>query len=193
MADLRLFLAVPVPVEIQQVLGATLGDLRDALGREGWRWVAPGNLHLTLRFLGDLPVEAVAEIQGRMASAVAGVGPIPVVGRGIGGFPPGRSPRVLWVAVDSAGQAVSRLQERLARATADLGEPEREGGWIPHITLARSRPGGKVRGSDWEHLQERYRTVEFGRWTADAVDLLASEPGPLGPRYSRVGGVALTG
>lgn len=192
MVGLRLFLAVPVPLEIREVLGATLGDLRRVLGRAGWKWVPPENLHLTLRFFGHLPADAVTEIQGRMVPAVAGVRPIPVVCRGVGGFPPGRPPRVLWVGLDSAGEAVSRLQERLARATADLGQPEREGRWVPHLTLARSRPGGRVRGAAWEHLQQRYRTRELGAWTVDAVDLMASELGPEGPRYSRVGGVSLT-
>lgn len=184
MASLRLFLAIPVPPDVQAALAALMTELRRSLGREGGlKWVAPENLHLTLRFFGELPEAAVAEIHSRLGAAMAGFIPFPVVCRGLGGFPPERPPRVIWVGMESEGDRLPQLQQRVVEATADLGQPERTESWTPHVTLARVRPGSRVRGPDWALALERHRAVKFGSWTVFGVHLISSELRSEGATY----------
>lgn len=124
----RLFVAIDLPTEVRDQVSGVCRDL------PGARWVPADQLHLTLRFIGEVDDagfrgirEALAAVKGeRFATAV----------RGIGHFPPGRHPRVLWVGL-SGSDALFSLQERIERAVVAAGIPAEGRRFPPHITLAR--------------------------------------------------------
>jgi RNA 2',3'-cyclic 3'-phosphodiesterase len=130
---LRLFIAVDLPVEIRADVEALMGHLHNA------RWVNPEQLHITLRFLGDTPEDALPAIRDGLARVKQDCFPLRL--RGVGVFPesrPGRSrkpPRVLWLGIESAGELASLKQAIDAALGAEPTQNEQA--FSPHLTLAR--------------------------------------------------------
>ncbi|MEJ2033667.1 MAG: RNA 2',3'-cyclic phosphodiesterase [Deltaproteobacteria bacterium] len=124
----RLFVAIDLPGEIKEKLGAM------GFGIPGAKWVEPEQLHLTLRFIGEVDGGVFADIR----EALEGVQGEPFAMRlkGFGHFPPRKQPRVLWVGVE-ANEDLVRLRNRVEKAMVRVGlEPEHRK-FSPHITLAR--------------------------------------------------------
>lgn len=153
------------------------------------RLVEPRNLHLTLRFLGDIEEARVDEIHGAMKRSVGGVAPFEIGFHGAGAFPNLSYIRVVWVGLRGA-EPLQELARRLDAELSGIGM-EKEGGFSPHITLARvkSRAGR-------ERLQEILRAradEDFGSMRVEKVKLKRSVLGREGPVYSDVREVALEG
>ena len=133
----RLFVAIDLPE-------AVVGELaRFCCGMPGARWVAPEQLHLTLRFVGEVDGGLFREIREALNAVDGGAFDLRV--KGFGYFPPRKAPRVLWAGVEPA-EGVTALRSRIEKAVVRLGlEPEPRK-FSPHITLARldGTPVGKV-------------------------------------------------
>lgn len=134
----RLFAAIEIPPEVRDRVAAVRDRLRDV----GWRakWVNPEGTHLTLKFYGNVPVDAIPALAGALRPAVAKSAPFTIEAAGAGAFPNPRRPRVLWLGVD--GEEVRRLaalQQAVERASATQGYPPEERAFHPHLTLARVR------------------------------------------------------
>lgn len=183
----RLFIAVPVPADVEAAITAVVERVRSAAtpadGRDV-RWVRLDSLHLTLRFLGPTPADrveatAAATRSAAMASPVFDV----VLGRA-GAFPNGKRPRALWVDVL---EGVDELAAVAGRVDGEL----RERGWAfddrpfrAHLTLARAdgiRAGATVAA----RLIEAARDLEL-RFTADRIVLFESHTGGGPARYEPV-------
>ncbi|MFZ5762853.1 MAG: RNA 2',3'-cyclic phosphodiesterase [Thermodesulfobacteriota bacterium] len=133
----RLFVAIDLPEAVVEELA------RFCCGMPGARWVAPEQLHLTLRFVGEVDGGLFREI--REALNVVDGGAFDLRVKGFGYFPPRKAPRVLWAGVEPA-EGVTALRSRIEKAVVRLGlEPEPRK-FSPHITLARldGTPVGKV-------------------------------------------------
>ena len=138
---MRLFLALELSDELRAGIARVRRDLE--AGLPGWRWVRPENVHLTLRFLGEVPDDRVAGHHEAWRRAAAECGPVRLEIGGAGVFPPRGAPRVLWCGVSAnhpAGE-IERLAAALEGAARDEGfAPERRP-FRPHLTLARARRG----------------------------------------------------
>lgn len=187
----RLFVALPVPPEFQAVIGRAQAKLKRASPPGAVRWGRPGQFHMTLKFLGDILSAQLPALQAALAGACAGFETFEVAAGGIGFFPNARSPRVIWAGVSDDGKALNELHRRIHAAVlpfapADVGER-----FAGHITLGRIRPG---RQSSLKRIFDRLaalRDAEFGRWTADRVELLRSELTPDGARHEVVAAFGL--
>jgi 2'-5' RNA ligase len=125
---IRLFVAIPLPADIRARLGLLSG------GIPGAAWVEPENLHLTLRFIGEVEEPAVAEIAAALETVEAA--PFSFALDGMGDFGSGKRLRALWVGV-ALNEALDHLQARIESALVRLGlEPEHRR-FTPHVTLAR--------------------------------------------------------
>lgn len=126
----RLFVSVDVPDDVKQVLARLAGDV------PGARWLEPDEIHLTVRFIGEVDGLVFDDV----LSALDGVrlAPFTLVLRGVGHFPPRGEPRVLWAGVERS-DALRALHDRVESAAVRAGvEPERRK-FSPHVTLARLR------------------------------------------------------
>ena len=134
---MRLFVALSLPEDVQQRLSGL------ANGLPGARWVKPENLHLTLRFLGEVDNLAAADVDDALAKIRSPGFDLSL--NGIGHFGEGRKLRALWVGVDASDQLM-RLQEKIEQALIRAGLPPEPRKFKPHITLARfkSNPGDKL-------------------------------------------------
>lgn len=125
---MRLFVALDLPADLKQRLA------RLATGIEGARWSAADNLHITLRFIGEVGRAEAAEIDETLACLQAPSFALKIVG--VGAFGEGREARSLWAGVERA-EPLLHLQRKIERALSshDIDADKRK--FAPHITLAR--------------------------------------------------------
>ena len=124
----RLFLAIDIPGEIKEQLALFAGELPAA------RWVPAEQLHLTLRFIGEVGPQTFAAIKAALSGLTFRRFTLEL--RGAGHFPPGNHPRVLWVGVQPSA-ALGELHRELELALIDPGITPDERPFSPHLTLAR--------------------------------------------------------
>jgi RNA 2',3'-cyclic 3'-phosphodiesterase len=133
-----------VAVELSEEAKKGLARLRRELERDEHRfvkWVDPGGIHLTLKFLGNIPSKRVTEITEAMGKAAQGISPFHLEISGLGAFPSLKQARVFWVGVGGELDRLARLQQNIDSALAALGFAKEERPFVPHLTLARVREG----------------------------------------------------
>lgn len=129
-------MAVELPENVREALGRLQDELKRQ-GLSGLRWVRPGAIHLTLKFLGETPAEKAPEIEVALAAAVKGTSPFSLALGETGTFGGGRGPRVLWLALAGELPRLRALQAAVEGALVGIGFPPEERGYSPHLTLAR--------------------------------------------------------
>lgn len=137
----RTFVALLIPPAWTEYLGAVSDRLRE--GTSGLSWVKPGNIHVTIRFLGDLGDSGVKRVCDAVARETAALqAPLARLGE-LGGFPSLGRPRVLWVGFSEGEEEVRALGEAVSDGIrrAGFGPPDKP--FRPHLTLARVREGAK--------------------------------------------------
>ena len=167
----RLFTALEIP----ELLRTRLSLLRAPLN--GAKWVEPENMHITLRFAGDIDGRTADEFADLLAEATAKPFAVSIAGAGSFG---GRDPRVLWAGVEARPEldALYRANERAARA-AGLDPDPRD--FRPHVTLARMR--GARQGAVARFLEENGDLL-LEPFMVTQFALLSARPGSGGPPYA---------
>ncbi len=179
---LRLFIAAALPDETRDVLYR----MREKFLRSGLdvKTVSTEAMHLTLKFLGDVPEERVPEITAAMERAVAGQKPFSLSARGAGVFPGFKNPRVVWVGVGGDTDPLADLAARLDGELAALGfEPESRR-FSPHLTLARAR--GKLPPDRTMKAVEGLADMGSKPFIVDRLTLYKSELLPQGARHTPI-------
>jgi 2'-5' RNA ligase len=166
----RLFTGLEIPPGIRQHLGLLRGPLVRA------RWIAPEDMHITLRFAGDLDARTASAFAEELA-AIRGKS-FAVTIKGVGAFG-GRDPRVLWAGVEAGGElaALYRANERAARAVGI--EPDSRQ-FRPHVTLARLR---RARPEAVARFLGENGALHTPPFLATKFLLLSARPGSGGPPY----------
>jgi 2'-5' RNA ligase len=183
--DLRLFAALPLPEDLVDRLVAVQRSLDRHWPPRSVRWVRRDQLHLTVRFYGNVaPSDAPALLEA-LRGACAGTGPLDLNLTGLGGFPDPRHPRVVWAGVSGDVDGLDQLQERIEAATGIFGEHQETREFQPHLTLGRvafdrGRQPALPSSPTWTGLE----TDDLGHWTATAVHLIRSQLDPTGARYT---------
>jgi RNA 2',3'-cyclic 3'-phosphodiesterase len=187
----RLFVALEIPATVRDNLAAQIDELRDLpapSAEKRLRWVRPENLHVTLKFIGE--VEA-AKLDG-IRSALTAIGlhaPVGLHFRGLGFFPDETYPRVLWVGLHASGN-LRVLASAVDSALEGQGIARDARAFTPHLTLARFEP----RGFD-EKLRiaiQKNSEREFGAFEAREFHLLQSKLKPSGAEYTSLAAFPLT-
>lgn len=186
---LRLFIAVPLPPLLKEEIGKVLDRLRQGAG--GVRWVRAENVHITLKFLGNVPGERVREVAQAMRRAAEGHAPFEIEIRGAGGFPTDRSPRVLWIGIGDERGGLFELYRDLQKELSPLGFPPEEREFRPHLTLGRVKADKDKRRVSL--LLEEIKGREFGRMEVKELILYESRLKPSGAEYHDLERAALGG
>lgn len=172
---LRVFFALELPSEARERAAKAAQALRAGVPR-GVRWVPPENLHLTLKFLGDVDAAQVPRLLGRAEAKLWPVPPFEVELAGLGALPSARSARVLWLGVRKGNREMARIARKLDAAAASIGVERERRPFQAHLTLGRLRPPAHVA---LERL-EAPRGIAFG---VEEVILYESRLSPDGARY----------
>ena len=138
MKEIRAFIAIELPHEIKNDLSNILKRLKS--GREkSVKWVDPNNIHLTLKFLGNIPESNIVDITQAVTQASSFTYPFNLELKGLGAFPNLRSPRVVWVGIGGDIRSVSNLQRQVDQSLTHLGFSPEKREFSPHLTLGRVR------------------------------------------------------
>jgi RNA 2',3'-cyclic 3'-phosphodiesterase len=175
---MRLFAALPIPEPARSEMAGLLQRLRG--GDWPVRWVHEDNVHLTLKFFGEVPPDRLDVIAEALQFAVPGTGPLELSLAEPGVFPNLRRPRVVWVGV-TAPAALELLQDRLERRAEAIGFAPEGAPYHPHLTLGRVREGHRLPAGALEQLQAGYRPVSF---LVEQLVLYESVAGRGAPRYT---------
>jgi 2'-5' RNA ligase len=136
MSVIRAFIAIALPPDIQECLQLVSTNLKEQLGEKAVRWVPVENIHLTLKFLGDVSVANLDVLKEIISAEAASHKPMEFsVGR-LGAFPKARRPRVIWVGVEAPSELFA-LQRGIEARTTRVGYPPDERDFSPHLTLGR--------------------------------------------------------
>ena len=194
MEQIRSFIAI----ELNESINAALTDLQEQLKakvpRGSVRWVRPEGIHLTLKFLGNVPANRIEEIERALIQACAGVPSFSFSVGGLGCFPNPRRPRVVWVGVQEETGTLARLQRAIENGMEKLGFAPEGRKFDPHLTLGRTQrrasPGDVRRLGQ---LVEETNIGELGQMEARVVSLIRSDLRPTGAVYTQLAAVGLEG
>lgn len=185
----RLFIALSVPEPLQQDWHRWQRSAQRHLP-EGLRWTPPHQLHLTLRFLGDVACQQVAELAEAFQRACAAVPPFTLAFQNLGCFPSPERPRVLWAGLGGDLTRLCTLQQRILAETRRWGQTE-DRPFVAHLTLARIRDGSPAaRHGLGKHLA-RLPSLPAGSWSVEVVILYRSQLQPGGAVHTELARCAL--
>jgi 2'-5' RNA ligase len=184
---MRLFIAVNIPPAVRDDIYADAEPLRAATNAV--RWVASSNLHVTLKFLGEQDEALVSPLHEALESVAARHASIAIETTEVGAFPNFRRPRVVWVGM-TGERALQSLAGDIDRALTPLGIPAEARAFQAHLTLGRVK--SELRPADATTLAAAAKSCRGARaFALRTVDLMRSELGPGGSRYSVVAAVPL--
>ena len=179
MPNVRTFIAVDLPTEVKSQIGEILSPLKP-LSRS-IRWVRAAGLHLTLKFLGEIPEEQLPDLVTALEEVLFGRAAFDFRLSGLGGFPNLRRPRVLWIGVPEGDEPLRELAGAVEKALIPCGYPPEKRPFSPHLTIGRVRSPRGI-----EPVLDRLPAVDFdsGPVTAGAVKVMKSQLKPTGAEYS---------
>jgi RNA 2',3'-cyclic 3'-phosphodiesterase len=189
---MRIFVALDLDSAIRERIQKFVEEVR--VTAPDARWISGEALHVTLKFIGEQPDAAIAQIEAALRSIRAG--PFQVSFSGTGFFPTPRAARVFWIGIQ-AEDALTRLAKTIDESLGLIGIPKDDRAYSPHLTLARARGGsgapGQRKGDKSNHqfakLQEFLTThsvPEFGTMTAREFFLYRSQLSSKGSQYTKI-------
>lgn len=194
MPSIRTFIAVRLTQEVLDALENVQARLRGGRGGRAGRWAKVESIHLTLKFLGEVPAQRIEAINQAVARACDGLAPFCLKVARLGCFPNSRRPRVVWAGVGEETGQLLALQQNIERELAHLGFPRERRAFKPHLTLARLRKtatrgeiealGRSVAGSE---------VVELARMRVSQVSVMKSDLRPEGAVYTELYAAPLPG
>lgn len=195
---MRIFVALDIDAAIRERIQRFMEGVHEFAPDA--RWVRAESLHVTLKFIGEKPAEAVEAIKQTLAGIRSASFEFTI--RSYGFFPTPRSARVFWIGIE-AGENLTKLEIAVDEATATLGIPKEDHPFSPHLTLARG--GGRSGAPGWRKgdgpnknfqlLQEKLAALpapEFGTMAAREFFLYESQLLRGGARYTKIARFALS-
>ncbi len=185
---IRAFIAVTLPETIIEKIGLIQERLKKT--KADIQWVKPGNIHLTLKFLGYINLDELAKLKGGLEKAAEKFSPFFVTVEEIGGFPSIDKPRVIWIGISQGGELLKVINRAIEDNLAESGFPRAERSFQPHLTLGRVRSAKHKETLIKEVTKER---VSIGGVRVNKISIYKSVLTSQGPVYSLLADVALRG
>ncbi len=181
---LRSFIALEIPVEIQSAIAHSTASLKKTLPKPLVRWVAQENVHLTLKFLGDVSPANLEQLAETLKMEAASQEMFSMSIGGLGAYPTARRARVIWIGLD-APPALATLQRSLEASAAQLGYTPEERPFSPHLTIGRV--GQFASALDLQRIRiaiEATRVGSLGTLSVQAIHIFKSDLLSGGPVYT---------
>jgi RNA 2',3'-cyclic 3'-phosphodiesterase len=163
----RTFIAIEIPGDLRTRITQHIARLRSAYPDVRASWTRTENLHLTLKFLGNVPVDRIGTLSHATDAAARSATEFKVSIGGVGIFPPAGRPNVLWIGIADASGKLSDLYDALEDHCAETGFQREARAYHPHLTIARLRNRGGSRA-----LAELHQRVSFPSQTFTVSELV---------------------
>lgn len=176
---MRTFIAVGISSEVRERIAQIQVEFKR--GDPDVKWVEPKNLHITLKFLGEVSEDKLSGVIEKTRLAVSGISNFKAHLSGLGSFPNPRSPRVVWVGVIEGKEEMKNLSERIEENLSYLGFAKEKREFSAHLTIGRVRsPRGK--GKLVKKIEELEK-CDLGEFSVDKVLVMESQLSSKGPTY----------
>jgi len=186
---MRAFIAVELPEGVRQALGQMQREL--AVARADVKWVEQENLHVTMRFLGEITEEQRQAVERLLTRIAAHTPPIQVRLSELGAFPSVASPRIIWVGIEMGHEVLAAIASELAEGLVSLEIPPEERPFTAHVTLGRVR-SPKNQGQLTTQLRElNWKSPQ--PFCAEGLTLFQSTLSASGPIYTALATCAFGG
>ena len=179
----RLFCAFELPEDLRRSIAEHGRKVREAVPEAAASWSRPENIHLTVKFFGNVDPARAPVITAAAARVVKEVSPIQIAVGKTGVFPRASRPQVLWIGIEDASSALLKLQQRLEDEFALEGFPKEDRAYRPHLTIARIRRPHHAERLAQIHLESEFTAVET---RLDELILFRSELSPQGSKYTAI-------
>ncbi len=186
MNHLRAFIALELPPPLQRAIEKQTFRLRQATGDEAIRWIPAHNLHLTLKFLGNIATSHLDFLKQMLVQAANLHSPFDLQIGGIGSFPNSKLPRVLWVGIHAPPE-LAALQKTIEAGAVRLGYERDDRPFSPHLTLGRVRQ--RIDAASLRKIRAALEGIQIGSIGAariDSVHLFRSELRHEGSVYTKL-------
>jgi len=175
----RCFLAIELPEP-------TLNELQElrsriVLPQFDVRWVKLENIHLTVRFFGEIPFEDIKRLSEAIRLGAQEIDPFRIVIKGVGAFPNIGNPRVIWTGIEDPAPIV-RLEQSISKELDQISWPPPDKPFRPHMTLGRVRSDRGRR--ELRECVERNKDTTVGEFQANHISLIKSDLHRAGPLYT---------
>ena len=192
MEQIRSFIAIELPQQLKLELSRLQAGLQT--DRPRVKWVAAEGIHLTLKFLGNVPAGKIDAVTQVMTASAARSSPFQLDVGGLGAFPNLKRVQVVWVGLGGQLDRLKSLQQSLESGLEPLGFAAEKRSFSPHLTLARV--GNEATPAERQHLGELIAATDFASQSAIRVNgivLMRSQLTPRGAIYSRMASTQLGG
>ncbi len=180
---IRTFIAIDLPESIRTAIQTIQTDLRSSGFKA--KWARPENVHLTLKFLGDVDTHLITKINASIKTSVKEIASFRLGGRGLGVFPNSRRPRVLWMGLFGQIGALLRLQKKIEAQLVLLGFNKEKRTFTGRLTIGRIK--GKAPLRQVNRILTQYETFVTDPFTVKEVFLFKSQLTPEGSIYTPMG------
>jgi 2'-5' RNA ligase len=191
MTQIRAFIALDLPQLIQDSIEKESSRLQKILGQETIRWTATQNMHLTLKFLGNIPNNHVDFLKQMLTQIADSHSAFDLQIGGIGSFASGKLIRVLWLGIQPAAELMS-LQRNVDAGTSKLGYEKEARAFSAHLTLGRVKQN--IHPNEIQKIRNTLQTFQLGKIPSarvDSVHLYQSEVRSEGSIYTKLFSVKL--
>ena len=172
---IRAFIALPISEEVKARMAGVQAELRHTLPTARVRWTPQEQLHLTLRFLGDVEAQRLPSLGEAVAAACKPFAPVRLRAARLGCFPNARRPRVIWAGLeDSSGQLLA-LQRAIQAATQAFITEAPEPKFAGHVTLGRIKAIERKETAALARALAEAAETSWGEWAADHVEIFRSD------------------
>ena len=181
---LRTFIAVDFPTEIITKIARITAYLQSQTPINTLKWIAPENMHLTLKFLGDVREDRISDLTRGLQEALHAQPTFNITIEGLGMYPNASQPRVVWLGIKDKGN-LKQIHHELVKVLRDFDPDPEKRAFSPHLTIARIRQNVSrdVVQQVGETLSQ-FKVDSLGSFEIQTVQLFKSELTPQGPIYA---------
>lgn len=182
--NIRSFIAIPIPDEINILIHSRITEYKNVLSQSFIRWVPESNIHLTLKFLGDVPNENLNNISREVGNLVGEYAQFDIHLNQMGIFPNIHKPQVIWIG-GNAPEPLFKIADKIESIASKYGIPRENRPFAPHFTIGRvSR---NINGVDKSFFQTAFGKIKMGdgiKMKASEIAIIKSDLRPSGAIYT---------
>ncbi len=179
---MRTFIAVEIPNEVRIEIGKLITKLKGL--ESGVKWVEEKNIHITLKFLGEVKDNDLERLKNLVKDVVAETKIFEVSYEGLGTFPEGKTPRVIWIGIEKGKDELKKIADELEETLSKNGFRKEERDFSSHATIGRVKEKKNI--GELKKAIEEKKNIRFGKSTVSHITIMKSTLSPKGPTYEAI-------